>query len=398
LDKNGDIKGAAIKEAAQNGFEITHNRNGTTEVNYGGDKYPMQENGITHLTYDKNGKMIGATTHYEDDKIEKADMQYNNPDNGCSVQYNYKQEKTLNRSSYEMSVKNEKGEAVFNINRSFQKLNDNEYKSTLNGVEYDVTHNDEEFVIKKGDKETNVRYDSFIPKRITDPQERETLITKYRKLFKQLPGDILLQVDHEFNVEYGKNPGPRKGIIFTDDPTECYFDDNGSRLLGIKGGEAAGELQTSSDPESFLHELGHAISTKPLYKGAQENELLYSTEFNQNYYDEARNPRALLARKGAETVKYFTEYPTADRETVAETYSFINKFAVLDYKPLILDKQYDKDEFYTKHFFERTQLMVENMPLTVATVGNYFNDVSNGETPKFVEQYQKEIEENTKKK
>ena len=236
-----------------------------------------------------------------------------------------------NSTNFSYKVTDSSGNELLNIERKFEKIDDNHYVSTLNDKKYEIEYAPAEVIVKSSDKDNNKSADKIRLIGRFDPN--------LENLYKQLPGDLLLQF---------KNTNTKIEFNNFDKGKSEHYDDKSNRIF-ITGGY-------SNVPFVLMHEAGHAYDCKI--------ENLSSDEKLKKIFDEELlNYKENSTFLEGESIDYFTTliHQNNDNcltEVVAETNAIISGF-------------YNNAEDDIKL---REIVLEQNFPRTIAYIANKIID------------------------
>lgn len=222
-------------------------------------------------TVEKNGN---TTTFLED-------FNYNDTNTKRKyVQTKDVDDNTISKT-YQYKIQNNDGEALLDVNRTWEKISDTKTKTTINSKEYYGDFDDEKLLITIKDPNgeiSEISIDDMLY--IDDVEDYEELAQEFFEMMKTLPLDKILEIKDII------------GWIYLVDDLESAFHPPARLDLGI-------------NPTSFYHEAMHSIDyiDNGVYKISEDKELveIYKKEleeFLKKYPDAFK-----------EVVDYFTPEP-----------------------------------------------------------------------------------------
>lgn len=218
---------------------------------------------------------------------------------GVLTKSSYESDVFSNKTNFSYKITDSANKELLKIERTFEKIDDNHYISTLNGKKYEIVYSNDEVIVKSSDKDNNERIDKI--------NIKERFDSNLEDLYKQLPGDILLQF---------KNTGTKVEFDNFHKDNAGNYDHNINRIV-LSGGY---------DKVSYvlMHEAGHAFDFK-IKKISSDEKLrkIFDKEL-LNYKDNS----TILE---GESINYFTtlEHQNDNNcltEVVAETNAIISGF------------------------------------------------------------------------
>ena len=263
---------------------------------------------ISEAIKTENGSMITQTFTSEDGEKQITSIK--------------KTENNKTESKYKTKIKEEGQKEIKEVERTFEKIDENHTKSTVAGVEFETTFLPDKIVVKKT---SPVR-----PEPKTIELDFEQLDPDLMDLYKQLPGDYFFKL---------KTLGTKVKLGFhAEQNNGCYEDD-------INTISMSEELK--NNPYAFAHELGHAMDYKERHFYRDNN---FTKPFRDEY--EVFNNNATDTEK--EVIDYFTG-PNASLqklmlEVAAETFALPsglkNDSEIYMLRDVILQKYFPKSVAY----------------------------------------------------
>lgn len=199
-------------------------------------------------------------------------------------------------NGFKFKITDNNGDELFSINRKFEKIDENSYKTCVNGKEYLATYSDNGITIsytnKDGEKQSKtLRYNTQIDKQL-------------KNIYKQIPADYLLKLKEMYT-----------GIEYIDNARSFAEFDNNDNIITVSG-------RYKNSPYALVHEIGHAVDKNRC--GISE-ELALRTIFNE----ELKNYKKNSTNIEGEAIDYFTTLEHVNNnncltEVVAETNSIIS--------------------------------------------------------------------------
>lgn len=265
--------------------------------------------------------------------------------NGENVNEEFQHNPVDNTSVSKLKITDKSGKTLLNIERAHKKISENEYLSAINDQKYNIKVNDEKITVIHDSKAVTINLEKILPKEHIAETERN----KLKRMLKQLPGDILLQVNREISeITYIKDSG-------------FFFPSNDG-------------VQTDESYTSFLHELGHAIDSRPSDKNSNTSFLSKDAELKKLFLQEKAAFQKMMPDEITELGKIFglnkaqeTVSQSGLEEFIAESYFIINSgFS----EKSIYDREHDSMTNPRQHF------LLQCFPKTIAHIGNKMTEYS----------------------